>query len=101
MPTFLVAGHETTSAATTWALYYLSRHPEVQHKLRRELSTIPSDTPTMDELNSLPCLDAVIRESLRIHQPIPATSRVAMKDDEVTLSKPYTDTYGHIHTSVQ
>ena len=35
--TFLVAGHETTSAATAWALCYLSKNQEVQNKLRKEI----------------------------------------------------------------
>jgi len=34
VPTFLVAGHETTSTATTWALFALTQAPEVQTKLR-------------------------------------------------------------------
>ena len=36
--TFLVAGHETSSAATSWALHYLSTNQEVQNTLREELN---------------------------------------------------------------
>ncbi|OBZ66502.1 hypothetical protein A0H81_13684 [Grifola frondosa] len=88
VPTFLVAGHETTSTATTWCLFALTQAPEVQRKLREELFTISTDTPSMDELMSLPYLDAVIRETLRVHAPVPATMRVATKDDDcIRISK--------------
>jgi len=85
VPTFLVAGHETTSTATTWVLYALSLDPEVQSKLRRELFTIISDTPSMDEIKSLRYLDSVIKETLRVHSPVPGTIRIAMKDDMIPL----------------
>ncbi|KAF8162807.1 cytochrome P450 [Crassisporium funariophilum] len=88
VPTFLVAGHETTSTATTWALYALSLDQNVQSKLRNELLDVGTDNPTMDELNALPYLDAVVRETLRVHAPVPMTSRVAMQDDILPLSAP-------------
>jgi cytochrome P450 len=57
IPAFLVAGHETTSAATAWAMHALSLNPSVQIKLREELFTLSTDNPTMDQLNSLPYLE--------------------------------------------
>ena len=36
--TFMVAGHETTSAALTWTFYLLAKHQDVQEKVC-ELST--------------------------------------------------------------
>ncbi|KAJ3514175.1 hypothetical protein NLJ89_g2525 [Agrocybe chaxingu] len=88
VPTFLVAGHETTSTATTWALYALSLRPDVQTKLRDELLAVVTDNPTMDELNALPYLDMVVRETLRVHAPVPSTIRVAVEDDVLPLSIP-------------
>ena len=35
--TFLLAGHETTSTALTFALHLLGRHPEVQDRVRSEV----------------------------------------------------------------
>ncbi|KAL4261304.1 Cytochrome P450 superfamily protein [Pleurotus pulmonarius] len=100
VPTFLGAGHETTSTGTTWALFALTQSPEVQRKLREELLTVPTDTPTMDELNALPYLDAVVRETMRVHAPVPSTVRVAVADDVLPLSVPLTDLKGDIHQSV-
>lgn len=96
MPTFLVAGHETTSTETMWALYSLAQLPNVQQKLRDELLRVPSDTPTMDELNALPYLDAVTRETLRVHAAVPSTIRVATKDDIIPVSAPYFDKKGQV-----
>lgn len=100
VPTFLVAGHETTSNATAWCLYALAGAPDVQARLREELLAWPTDNPTMDELNELPYLDMVVRETMRLHAPVAATIRVAAKDEVVPLGKPYTDRHGQVHDSV-
>ncbi|EPS98326.1 hypothetical protein FOMPIDRAFT_1024652 [Fomitopsis schrenkii] len=96
VPTFLVAGHETTSTGTIWSLYALAQAPEVQAKLREELWSVPTENPTMDELNALPYLEAVVRETLRVHAPVSETIRVAAKDDVVPLERPYVDTQGNV-----
>ncbi|KAJ7888861.1 cytochrome P450 [Mycena olivaceomarginata] len=101
IPTFFFAGHETTSSATTWALHALSVNTAAQTKLREELSlTMSTDNPTMDELNSLPYLEHVVRETMRVHAPVMFTQRKAMKDDVLPLSKPYIDKEGRAHDSL-
>ncbi|KAN0094981.1 Cytochrome P450 [Tylopilus felleus] len=100
VPTFLLAGHETTSSATTWALYAMSNAPEIQTKLREELISVETDTPSMDELMALPYLDAVVRETLRVYSPVGSTQRVVIKDDVIPVEKPYTDRYGIVHNSI-
>jgi len=55
----------------------------------------------MNELNALPYLDAVVRETLRIHSPVPNTIRVAVKDNIIPLSKPFVDKKGVIHNAIQ
>ena len=101
VPTFLVAGHETTSTATTWALFALTQSPEVQDKLRKQLLTVGTDNPTMDELNALPYLDAVVRETLRVHAPVPSTMRVATEDDILPLGEPVKDKNGNVLNSIK
>ncbi|PCH34322.1 cytochrome P450 [Wolfiporia cocos MD-104 SS10] len=101
VPTFLVAGHETTSTATTWCLYALSQAPEIQQKLREELLDMPTDHPTMDELQELPYLDAVVRETMRLYSPVPSTVRAAGIDDVIPLNEPYTDIRGAVHDGIR
>ncbi|KAF8435673.1 cytochrome P450 [Boletus edulis BED1] len=101
VPTFLVAGHETTSTAVTWALFAMTKAPEIQVKLREELLSVDTETPSMDELMALPYLDAVVRETLRVHSPVPNTLRFATKDDVIPIEKPYTDKYGVMHDSIR
>ncbi|KAK0191337.1 cytochrome P450 [Armillaria mellea] len=101
IPTLLIAGHETSSSAITWSFYTLCAHPESQEKLRNELLTLDTDTPTMDQLNSLPYLEIFIRETLRIFAPVQTVPRVAAKDDILPLDCPVTDKKGITHRSLR
>ncbi|KAG8908284.1 hypothetical protein FRB99_007817 [Tulasnella sp. 403] len=98
--TMIIAGHETTSTTVTWLLYELSKakNTHMQEKLREELLSLKSDEPTMDELNALPYLDAIVREHLRVNSVIVSTARCASKDDVVPLSTPFLDRNGVEHT---
>ncbi|KAF7338952.1 hypothetical protein MVEN_01971400 [Mycena venus] len=90
----------STSAVTSWALHALSLHPNVQSKLRTELFTISTENPTMDQLNSLPYLENVIREIMRLHTPLPFVERIAAQDDVLPLSRPYIDRAGKSHDAL-
>ena len=60
-----------------WALIELCGKPEVQEKLRSELSQFSGNDPTWEQLtNSLPYLDAVVHEVLRLHPPLEQTTRM-------------------------
>ncbi|KAF9934596.1 hypothetical protein FBU30_001360 [Linnemannia zychae] len=86
----IFAGHETTSAALSWTFYQLACHPEIQTRLRdevRQLYNGKENAPSYDELNSLPYLNAVIRESLRLWSPIPLNLRVSVEDDYLPRGK--------------
>ncbi|KAJ6599775.1 cytochrome P450 [Mycena vulgaris] len=102
VPTFLLAGHETTSAATAWALHALSMHPSVQTQLRNELMSVPTASPTVDLLSaeSLPYLERVVREVMRVHSPVAFTFRTAMEDDVLPLAKPFVNTRGKLCDSI-
>ena len=84
-----------------WTIFALSQAPEIQRRLRDELLQVPTDAPTMDELNALPYLDLIVKESLRLHAPVPMTSREAMQDCFLPLGKPYIDKQGKAHDSVK
>ncbi|MFN6470680.1 MAG: cytochrome P450 [Nostoc sp. SerVER01] len=64
--TLLVAGHETTASALTWAIYWIHHLPEVREKLLTELDNV-SENPDWNEISRLPYLTAVCQETLRIY----------------------------------
>lgn len=58
---------DTTSSALARILHLLSEHVEVQEKLRAELTEAAAKGALdFDNLNGLPYLDAVCRETLRL-----------------------------------
>ncbi|XP_060051006.1 25-hydroxyvitamin D-1 alpha hydroxylase, mitochondrial [Erinaceus europaeus] len=83
----LLAGVDTVSNTLSWALYELSRHPEVQMALHSEITAalgpgshahLPATT-----LSQLPLLKAVVKEVLRLYPVVPGNSRVPDKDIHV------------------
>jgi cytochrome P450 len=98
VPTFLVAGHETTSTLVTWALFALALAPTAQTKLRTELRAHPLDARVMD---GLPYLDAVVREVLRLHAPVSSTHRIATEDDVIPLAEPMRDRRGRLISEIR
>ncbi|MEO3765014.1 cytochrome P450 [Streptomyces sp. B8F3] len=80
--TFLVAGHETTSGALSFALYYLSRHPEVRARARAEVDRVwgPAGEPSYRQVSKLRYVRRVLDESLRMWPTAPAFTRAARTD---------------------
>jgi cytochrome P450 family 110 len=70
--TLLLAGHETTASAITWALYWIARSPHIQEKSIAELSTC-GDLSDAKTLMRLPYLSAICNETLRIYPVAPIT----------------------------
>ncbi|XP_058068489.1 cytochrome P450 CYP73A100-like [Magnolia sinica] len=67
-----VAAIETTLWSMEWAIAELVNHPAVQSKLRAEISTFLGENPiTESNLHKLPYLQAIVKETLRMHTPIP------------------------------
>ena len=89
------------STAVAWTLFALCCHPAVQAQLRAELRTCTTDTPTMEQLNTLPYLEAVVREALRLYAPVNSTHRIAMHDAEIPLQKPFKDKHGVLQSTVR
>ncbi|KIW12723.1 hypothetical protein PV08_10001 [Exophiala spinifera] len=85
---FLVAGHDTTSTTLDWGVKLLADHPAAQSRLRGSLqatfaSALRDDRlPTIHEIieTSVPYLDAVIEEILRVGRTVPIGSRQATQD---------------------
>ncbi|KAI7891179.1 cytochrome P450 [Mucor mucedo] len=76
--TFLAAGHETTSVTLSWALWLLAKDQAIQDELRSEVRTLFKDdtVPSYEDINALPLLNNVIRETLRLIPAVSMTFRV-------------------------
>jgi cytochrome P450 len=87
--TFLAAGHETTAAAMTWAVYMLCLHPEIQARLRAEIrERLPSPDDagaqvTAPDIDRMPYLNAFCAEVLRYYAPVAMTLREAAVDTTI------------------
>jgi cytochrome P450 len=82
--TLLLAGHETTALALTWAFTLLDRHPEARRRLEAELAAVLVDRPAEPEdVPSLTYTQAVINETLRLCPPAYVTGREAVRDTTI------------------
>ncbi|KAG8887908.1 hypothetical protein FRB99_004187, partial [Tulasnella sp. 403] len=87
--TLLFAGSDTTSMGLCWALYFLSLNQDIQQKLREALAPYTHESPSPADqtaLLSLPYLDHVIKEALRLVPPVHSTLRVASEDHRIPTS---------------
>lgn len=76
-------GHETTASCLIWTLFLLAQHPEVQADLVDELtSVLNGEAPTMEQMEQLPLLDMVVKESLRVLPPGAFSMREAQRPFE-------------------
>ncbi|XP_025410347.1 uncharacterized protein LOC112683508 [Sipha flava] len=76
--TFLFEGHDTSSIAITIALIFLGLNQDVQDRARDEILEIFGDSDrdvTMDDLNSMKYLEAIVKETLRLYPSVPAITR--------------------------
>ncbi|WP_030558955.1 cytochrome P450 [Streptomyces aureocirculatus] len=80
--TFLVAGHETTSGALSFALHYLATHPEVLSRARDEVDQVwgATEVPAYEQVAKLRYVRRVLDESLRLWPTAPAFAREALAD---------------------
>ncbi|MFD6171522.1 cytochrome P450 [Streptomyces coeruleorubidus] len=82
--TFLIAGHETTSGAMSFALYYLAKHPTALQLVQREVDELWGDAadvePTYDEIGRLTYTRQVLNEALRLWPTAAVFAREARED---------------------
>ncbi|CAJ0939937.1 unnamed protein product, partial [Mesorhabditis belari] len=81
--TFMFEGHDTTSSAVGFALWWLGQELDCQRKIHDELDTVFGDSDrqiTSDDLKSLPFLERCLKEALRLTPPVPIFGRILEHD---------------------
>ncbi len=74
--TVILAGHETTANALSFALHLIAHHPEVQERLHQEAAAILGDrAPTSADYARLPYATQVFAEAMRLFPPVWVTAR--------------------------
>ncbi|MFI6429291.1 cytochrome P450 [Rhodococcus oryzae] len=81
----MFAGHHTTSGTAAWTLIELLRHPDAMKQVVGELDELYSDGADISfhALRQIPVLEAVVKETLRLHPPLIILLRLARDDFEV------------------
>ena len=82
MQFFIVAGHETTALALSWALYLLATHPEIQERARTEArAAIKGKAATEAELADAPYIRQILDETMRLYPPVGFLARTVHEKD--------------------
>ncbi len=82
--TLVMAGHETTANALAWTFYLLSKDPEVERRLARDVSAAVGDrAPGAEDAPKLKYASMVVSESMRLFPPVWAFERQAIDNDVV------------------
>jgi cytochrome P450 len=67
-----IAGHDTTACTLAWTIFLLERHPEIYNRLQEELAfVLKGEAATLSDLERLPVLDGVVKESMRLLSATP------------------------------
>ncbi|XP_078231616.1 1,25-dihydroxyvitamin D(3) 24-hydroxylase, mitochondrial isoform X1 [Callithrix jacchus] len=84
-----LAAVETTANSLMWILYNLSRNPQVQQKLLKEIQRVlpENQVPWAEALRNMPYLKACLKESMRLTPSVPFTTRTL---DKATVLGEYT-----------
>ncbi len=69
------AGHETTASIMAWMTLELAANPECWHRAVDEALAADGPPTTAEELARFPFMEAVFRETLRLHPPVTIDSR--------------------------
>jgi cytochrome P450 len=82
--TMFRGGYNPSGMVLYWALFLLSQHPDVLKRTLAELEEVLNGSnPSLEQLDKLPYLEGVIKETMRIFPAGTWTGRLAMRDFEL------------------
>ncbi|GAV80906.1 p450 domain-containing protein, partial [Cephalotus follicularis] len=77
---FILAGRDTTSAALTWFFWLLSKNPQVEKEILKEIRE-KSSMSVYEEVKDMVYTHASLCESMRLYPPVPMDTKMAEEDD--------------------
>src|SRR5579871_3696084 len=84
MQFFIVAGHETTALALSWALYLLANSPEHQERARTQVrAQLQGRLAEASDLAHMPFIEQVLEEAMRLYPPVGLLARNVLEEDEL------------------
>jgi cytochrome P450 len=79
----LMAAHDTSTITVAMMAYQLGKHPDWQRRARAESAALGKTAIDYDDLDALPVLDTVMKETLRLNAPVGGLFRQTVKDTEL------------------
>jgi cytochrome P450 len=84
MQFFIVAGHETTALAISWALYLLANMPEQQEIAPAQAAAqLGGRAATAEDLAAMPYIEQILEEAMRLYPPVGLLARTVVAADEL------------------
>jgi cytochrome P450 len=84
MQFFIVAGHETTALALSWALYLLANDKAAQERAREEARGVLGErAATAEDLAAMPFAEQVLEEAMRLYPPVGFLARNVLERDKI------------------
>eukprot|EP00644_Phytophthora_capsici_P002762 jgi/Phyca11/56109/gw1.55.137.1 len=82
---FLIAGRDTTAQTLSWFFLNLTKNPQVETTIRNEIAEKLSNegditNATMKDVAQLTYLEAALKETLRLHPPVPMSPKFVIQD---------------------
>jgi cytochrome P450 len=82
--TMILAGHETTANLMSWTFHLLSKHPDVERRVREEAVRVLGDRdPVLEDVKALEYTRMVLDEALRLYPPAWVFERQAIVADQL------------------
>jgi cytochrome P450 len=84
MQFFIVAGHETTALAISWALYLMANSERHQDRARAEArAQLQGRVAGAGDLAAMPFINQVLEEAMRLYPPVGLLARHVLAEDEL------------------
>ena len=89
--TIIFEGHDTTSTATSFCLYFLGRHPGYLKTLQDEIENAKGEN-FLEKIRNMQVLDFCLKEVLRLYPPVPSIAHELEEDTVIDGETVYKNT---------